>query len=53
MKQVVLVLILMLGKSAFSQQIDSLHVSYYVGCDCSHVMDSVELRGGCEKKNTP
>jgi hypothetical protein len=49
MKQFVFVLILLLGKPAFSQQIDSLHVMYYVGCDCSYVIDSVELRGGCEK----
>jgi|GEM_PF-4240673 len=50
MKQFVLVLILMLGKPAFSQQIDSLHIMYYAGYDCHYTIDSIELRGGCENR---
>ncbi len=38
----------MLGKPAFSQQIDSLYVTYYAGYDCTYAIDSIELRGGCE-----
>lgn len=50
MKQVVFILILLLGKPVFSQQIDSLHLTYYTGYDCHYTIDSIELRGGCERK---
>lgn len=51
MKQFVFVLILIFGNTAFSQQIDSLHVMYYVGYDCRYTIDSIELRGGCENRS--
>ncbi len=47
-----LIVIFMIWMNGFSQETDSLSISYSIGYSCSYIVDSTTLRGGCMKKET-